>query len=217
MSQDVEIGARSDNSDHKIQYDLAVMGNSSIPNSGRSLGICDLLQYTRWRHSDALAYWRVATYSAPSKYKCSNVCFRRRRVFNIDIQTCSACGGAVKVIACIQDPAVIEKILTHLQEKIVPKGPSAPKPGTACRSVRLTRQDPPVSSDGCFPQDAAGYRLAPGLKMDVQTRKTRWPAQPQSGKHFLVTNRVKNAGNGSSIDPDFREKGFCFTSYTYSE
>ena len=45
---------------------------------------------------------------------------RLKRVFNIDIQTCSACGGAVKVIACIQDPAVIDKILTHLQQKGIP-------------------------------------------------------------------------------------------------
>jgi len=36
---------------------------------------------------------------------------------DIDIETCSACGGAVKVIACIEDPVVIEKILTHLKEK----------------------------------------------------------------------------------------------------
>ena len=46
-----------------------------------------------------------------------------RRVFNIDMQTCSACGGTVKVIACIEDPAVINKILTHLQEKVV-SGPN---------------------------------------------------------------------------------------------
>jgi hypothetical protein len=45
---------------------------------------------------------------------------RLKRVFNIDIQTCSKCGGAVKVIACIEDPAVIEKILAHLNEKTVP-------------------------------------------------------------------------------------------------
>jgi len=37
-------------------------------------------------------------------------------VFKIDIETC---GGAVKVIACIQEPAVIDKILNHLQEKII--------------------------------------------------------------------------------------------------
>ena len=44
----------------------------------------------------------------------------RRRVFNINIETCSKCGGAVKVIACIEDPVVIEKILTHLNEKALP-------------------------------------------------------------------------------------------------
>jgi hypothetical protein len=42
---------------------------------------------------------------------------RLKRFFNIDIETCPECGGAVKVIACIEDPVVIEKILTHLNEK----------------------------------------------------------------------------------------------------
>jgi len=42
---------------------------------------------------------------------------RLKRVFNIDIETCSECGGAVKVIACIEDPVVIQKILDHLKEK----------------------------------------------------------------------------------------------------
>jgi hypothetical protein len=40
---------------------------------------------------------------------------RLKRVFNIDIETCSECGGAVKVIACIEDPVVIQKILDHLK------------------------------------------------------------------------------------------------------
>jgi len=42
---------------------------------------------------------------------------RLKRVFGIDIETCSACGGAVRIIACIEDPAIIEKILTHLGAK----------------------------------------------------------------------------------------------------
>jgi len=42
---------------------------------------------------------------------------RLKRVFNIDIETCPACGGAVRIIACIEDPVVIEKILTHLDVK----------------------------------------------------------------------------------------------------
>ena len=48
---------------------------------------------------------------------------------DIDIETCPECGGTVKVIpkalaalagqalACIEDPVVIKKILTHLDEK----------------------------------------------------------------------------------------------------
>ena len=42
---------------------------------------------------------------------------RLKRVFNIDIQTCQTCGGTMKVIACIDDPAVIKKILDHLKSK----------------------------------------------------------------------------------------------------
>ena len=42
---------------------------------------------------------------------------RLKRVFGIDIETCSACGGALRITACIEDPQVIEKILTHLDKK----------------------------------------------------------------------------------------------------
>ncbi len=42
---------------------------------------------------------------------------RLKRVFNIDIETCQVCGGALRIIACIEDPIVIEKILTHLDKK----------------------------------------------------------------------------------------------------
>jgi len=31
-------------------------------------------------------------------------------VFNIDIESCKSCGGRVKIIACIEDPVVIEQI-----------------------------------------------------------------------------------------------------------
>ena len=42
---------------------------------------------------------------------------RLKRVFGIDIESCAACGGAMRIIACIEDPGVIEKILTHLDSK----------------------------------------------------------------------------------------------------
>jgi hypothetical protein len=37
-----------------------------------------------------------------------------KRVFDIDIEKCSHCGGQLKLIAAIEEPAVIERILTHL-------------------------------------------------------------------------------------------------------
>jgi Zn-finger nucleic acid-binding protein len=36
------------------------------------------------------------------------------RVFDIDIEHCPNCGGAWKIIAAIEDPPVIVKILNHL-------------------------------------------------------------------------------------------------------
>lgn len=48
---------------------------------------------------------------------------RLKRVFNIDIETCSECGGPVKVIACIEGPVVIEKILTYLHDKEITDPP----------------------------------------------------------------------------------------------
>ena len=42
---------------------------------------------------------------------------RWKRIVNIDIETCGACGGTVKLIARIEDSAVVEKILTHLNAK----------------------------------------------------------------------------------------------------
>ena len=45
---------------------------------------------------------------------------RLKRVFNIDIETCSECGGDVRIIACIEDPVVISKILTYLDDKVPP-------------------------------------------------------------------------------------------------
>ena len=49
---------------------------------------------------------------------------RLKRVFGIDIEPCPACGGAVKVIACIEDPVVIKRILEHLKQKADANEPS---------------------------------------------------------------------------------------------
>ena len=44
-------------------------------------------------------------------------------MFNIDRLTGEHCGGAVKVIASIEDPVVIKQILAHLERRAAPATP----------------------------------------------------------------------------------------------
>jgi hypothetical protein len=62
---------------------------------------------------------------------------RLRRVFGVEIQACARCGGKLKVIASIEEPAVIEKIVAHLER-------TAPD---QCQSERpLGARAPPAQS-----------------------------------------------------------------------
>ncbi|MBK7249858.1 MAG: transposase [Gammaproteobacteria bacterium] len=42
---------------------------------------------------------------------------RLKRVFGIDIEACARCGGKLKVIASIEEPQIIAKILAHLERR----------------------------------------------------------------------------------------------------
>jgi len=55
---------------------------------------------------------------------------RLKRVFNIDVTICGRCRGPVKIIACIEDPLIIKKILEHLEAKSVAciQGNKLPEP-----------------------------------------------------------------------------------------
>ncbi len=55
---------------------------------------------------------------------------RLKRVFGIDIATCSARGVALRLIACIEDPAVIKKILANIDTK---EGSAEPAQLPPCR------------------------------------------------------------------------------------
>ena len=76
------------------------------------------------------------------KRRAMSLAQRLKRVFNIDVETCDHCGGSVKVIAdtsdhCIEDQAVIDKILSHLEIK--GELPSTPD------TLPEVRAPPPVS------------------------------------------------------------------------
>jgi len=58
---------------------------------------------------------------------------RLKRVFAIDIESCPECGGTLRVIACIEDPPLIAKILAHVQRREAlfdrtPRGPPDSQP-----------------------------------------------------------------------------------------
>jgi hypothetical protein len=51
-----------------------------------------------------------------------------RRAFETDVLACPRCGGRMVVLATIDDPAVIHRILTHLGLSL---DPGDPAPGRA--------------------------------------------------------------------------------------
>jgi hypothetical protein len=58
---------------------------------------------------------------------------RLKRVFQLDLQSCEGCGGPVRVMACIEEPLVIGKILEHLDRTSA--GPRCAAGGVRCEKV----------------------------------------------------------------------------------
>jgi hypothetical protein len=52
--------------------------------------------------------------SATDRQRALTWAQRLKRVFAIEIDLCRRCGGKLRVIASIEDPAIIERILEHL-------------------------------------------------------------------------------------------------------
>ena len=81
---------------------------------------------------------------APARHVSMTWAQRLKRVFKIDILTCEHCGGAVKVIASIEDPAVIKRILTHLERRAEPATPAFRPFARAPPYQQLPRQKDPL-------------------------------------------------------------------------
>src|SRR5438477_576007 len=100
-----------------------------------------------------------------------------RRVFAIDVLTC-ACGGRLRLIATIEDPLVVQRILRHLGLPTEPPGlyPARPPPGegdTLVFDFPLERRLRPEAAD---PDDGAGTTLPAAVCLDVRCRAPQSPA-----------------------------------------
>ncbi len=62
-----------------------------------------------------------AAYVRPSHFPWADLL---RRVFAIEVLACSDCGGRLRLLATIEERAVVEKILTHLGLSAAPPCPS---------------------------------------------------------------------------------------------
>jgi hypothetical protein len=69
---------------------------------------------------------------------------RLKRVFGIDITTCVHCGGAVRIVASIEEPTAIRAILAHFEKhgalERAHYRPAARAPHAAAACVRRSRR-----------------------------------------------------------------------------
>jgi hypothetical protein len=114
---------------------------------------------TAWRASGNQP---AATRNPAERHRAMNWAQRLKRVFQLDLSSCEGCGGQVRVIASIEDPLVIGKILEHLERS---------GPGTAGAGQRPEVRGPPRGalelaqtrpSEGGAGRGRAGPRCAPG-------------------------------------------------------
>jgi hypothetical protein len=63
--------------------------------------------------------------SPAERHRAMSWAQRLKRVFRIDIEQCERCGGKVRIIASVEDPAVIGRILAHLEQTKPARGSAA--------------------------------------------------------------------------------------------
>ena len=92
-----------------------------------------------WLMSTVRPYRRLGVSSRPREGQVYLDQALMRRAFAIDVLACAHCGGRLRLIATLHDPAVIRKLLAH--PGVAPSGPSPgpalPESGAvASRSIR---------------------------------------------------------------------------------
>ncbi len=95
----------------------------------------------------------TATERATPRHVAMNWAQRLKRVFAIDLAHCRRCGGRLQVIASIEDPALIQRILAHLQQPAAHQPPrSALGPRAATRKRGVSGRRAKKSSPAWLPK-----------------------------------------------------------------
>ena len=115
---------------------------------------------------------------------------RLKRVFKIEIETCEICGGQMKVIAAIEDPSVIKRILTHLDHGPgAEQHPETPTPRPAAtHTARLNggrlRAPPQARTPGEFGLDIGPLaRRYNGRRTPAAIQTTRRQVRANCAQH----------------------------------
>jgi Putative transposase len=112
-----------------------------------------LAPHARWR-SHVVSYDRPAPASNAPEIEASphvgtpgawSWAALMRRVFDLDVLACPRCGGRLRVIATVQDSAVVRTILAHLgrAHSTEPPGPAPPPPPSCSPPALIGRRPPP--------------------------------------------------------------------------
>jgi hypothetical protein len=57
----------------------------------------------------------IGAKASPPRHMAMSWARRLKRVFGVQIESCARCGGQLKIIASIEEPQLIAKILSHLE------------------------------------------------------------------------------------------------------
>ncbi len=115
-----------------------------------------------------------------------------KRVFDIDVKHCPNCGGVLKIIAAIEDPPVIDKILSHLG---LPT--RAPARRFDLFPNDLNKAKPPAN--------ASRWRRSLGVRPSGSLRNLSRASRPLSGRAagtkvgFLSSRKGIDLSPGSAI------------------
>lgn len=74
-------------------------------------------EVTRAKRGKCRSQQQNSDQTPEEKHKAMTWAQRLKRVFNIDVSICPECGSKTRIIACIEEQAIIDKILKHLQAK----------------------------------------------------------------------------------------------------